>query len=309
MRPDLIGMIALGGHRIALHLVGAALHLVGAVRHLVGSAGHLLRPASHRPGDVVTDVLTFPREIVDRRIDAGPDLLILVGSPLAEGLRRISHSLPKVCGQSWNDQRQAGAGERARQQSDHEAIISRLLRVFIHVVVLLWLYLMRSATGGVFTTEQTPRFSSGMLLHEGTNMSHTTKRNAGLRRMLSERRREMQNDVQSRIRDGRTDRANDVRDDLEVSDDDIQGDLEFALLQMRAETLTRIDQALVRLDAGKYGSCFECEGEIAEPRLRALPFAVRCQACEERREQAHGRAQRHAQRSGAFSLFPEVIAS
>ena len=115
-------------------------------------------------------------------------------------------------------------------------------------------------------------------------MRDSTKRNRGLRQMLSERRREMQDEVQSRIRDGRTDRPNGVRDDLEVSDDDIQGDLEFALLQMRAETLTRIDAALVRLDAGKYGSCFECESEISERRLRALPFAVRCQACEGRRE-------------------------
>jgi RNA polymerase-binding transcription factor len=139
-------------------------------------------------------------------------------------------------------------------------------------------------------------------------MTHTTKRNAGLRRMLSERRSEIQNQVQSRIRDGRADRPN-GRDDLEVSDDDIQGDLEFALLQMRAENLSRIDQALVRVEAGKYGSCFECEGEISERRLRALPFAVRCQACEEKQENEQGRARRLAQRRGNLSLFSEVVSS
>jgi DnaK suppressor protein len=127
--------------------------------------------------------------------------------------------------------------------------------------------------------------------------------------MLSERRSEMQNQVQSRIRDGRADRPSDVRDDLEVSDDDIQGDLEFALLQMRGENLSRIDQALVRVDAGKYGSCFECEGEISERRLRALPFAVRCQACEEKQENEQGRARRLAQRRGNLSLFSEVVSS
>ena len=109
----------------------------------------------------------------------------------------------------------------------------------------------------------------------------------------------MQDDVQSRIRDGRTDRPKEVRDVLEHSDADIQGDIEFALLQMRAETLARIDEALVRLDAGKYGSCFECEGEISERRLRALPFAVRCQACEKRREQEQGRARRLAHGAAA----------
>lgn len=136
-----------------------------------------------------------------------------------------------------------------------------------------------------------------------------TMRNADLRQMLCERRRELQDDVQSRIRHGRTDRPNDVRDDAEVSDADIQREIEFALLQMRAEALTRIDEALVRLDACEYGSCFECESEISERRLRALPFAVCCQACEERREQEHGRARQLAQRRGGFSLFPDVVSS
>jgi DnaK suppressor protein len=139
-------------------------------------------------------------------------------------------------------------------------------------------------------------------------MTDTARRIAGLRQMLIERRREMQDDVQHRIRHGLTDRPNDVRDVLEVSDAGIQGEIEFALLQMRAETLTRIDEALVRLGAGEYGSCVECDGEIAERRLRALPFAVRCQACEERREEAQEQAQHLAQRR-SLSLFPDIVSA
>ena len=140
-------------------------------------------------------------------------------------------------------------------------------------------------------------------------MTDTALRTTDLRHMLIERRRELHDDVQRRIRDGRTDRPEQGRDDLEHSDADIQGDIEFSLLQMRSEMLTRIDAALVRLDAGKYGSCFECEGEISEPRLRALPFAVRCQACEEQREKEQGRERRLAQRRGSLSLFSEVVSS
>jgi DnaK suppressor protein len=139
-------------------------------------------------------------------------------------------------------------------------------------------------------------------------MAKTTKRNADLKQMLSDRRRKIQTEVHTRIRGGRADRPNEVRDDLEVSDADIQGDLDMALLQMSAETLLRIDEALVRLDAGEYGSCFECAGEIAERRLRALPFAVRCVACEERREK-YGRARKLAERRNGFSLFPDVAGS
>ncbi len=139
-------------------------------------------------------------------------------------------------------------------------------------------------------------------------MTDTTTRNADLRRMLSDRRRELQDAVRSGIRDGRTDRLNEGCDELETSDADIQRDIEVAVLQMRAETLSRIAEALVQLDADAYGSCVECAREISERRLRALPFAVRCQACEERREQTQRYAQ-HAQRRGSLPLFPELISS
>lgn len=140
-------------------------------------------------------------------------------------------------------------------------------------------------------------------------MTDATMRNAGLKRMLSERRREMRDDVHGRIRDGRADRPNGVRDDVEMSDASIQGDIEFALVQMRAETIARIDEALVRIDAGQYGSCFECAGEISDRRLRALPFAVRCQACEKRREEAQARVRRPAQHRGGLSLFSDAAGS
>jgi RNA polymerase-binding transcription factor len=133
-----------------------------------------------------------------------------------------------------------------------------------------------------------------------------TKRVARLRHTLTERRREMQNHVAGGIHDGRsTNRSNDGADDFEMADACVQGDTEFALLQMRAETLRRIEEALVRLDAGEYGTCVECDGEISEPRLQALPFAVRCTRCEEGREQKQGHARQIANQRNSFSLFPD----
>ena len=111
-------------------------------------------------------------------------------------------------------------------------------------------------------------------------MPDKTTRDAELRDLLGQRRSELQGQTQNRLRDWRSGRATDGRDDLEKSDADNHNDMEFALAQMSAETLARIDEALGRLEAGKYGFCFECEDEISERRLRALPFAVRCQECE-----------------------------
>ena len=127
-----------------------------------------------------------------------------------------------------------------------------------------------------------------------------------LKRMLAGRKRQIMNEVQEKIRDVRTEnnagKLSHVLDAGESSEADIQEDIEFALIQMKAETLSKIDEALVRLEEGAYGNCFECGSEIAEARLRALPFAVRCKDCEEARETAIRRERLVAQRH-ASSLF------
>ena len=136
-------------------------------------------------------------------------------------------------------------------------------------------------------------------------MSRT--RYSELKQILEERRRHIQAEVQGRMRDvraaGETNKLNDVVDAVESSEADIQEDIEFALIQMKSETLNKINDALARLDHGDYGYCFDCGEEIAEKRLRALPFAVRCKDCEEAREVAQQRERMLAQRRGASSLF------
>src|ERR1019366_9365701 len=45
--------------------------------------------------------------------------------------------------------------------------------------------------------------------------------------------------------------------------------------------LRLVDEALDRLDTGDYGICLGCDEPIAEKRLRALPWARYCVACQE----------------------------
>ena len=126
-----------------------------------------------------------------------------------------------------------------------------------------------------------------------------------LKRMLVERQREIMNEVQGKIRDVRAegaDKTHEIQDPGETSEVDIQEDIEFALIQMKAETLNKINEALARLEEGTYGNCFECGDEIAQPRLRALPFAVRCKDCEEERETAILRERTMARR-GTSSIL------
>ena len=121
-----------------------------------------------------------------------------------------------------------------------------------------------------------------------------------LKRILETRRSELVHEVQGRIRDVRSDGSSD-RDGLDMAESsevDIQDEIEFALIQLKTETLNRIDSALRRLEEGDYGNCSECGAEISEARLRALPFAVRCRDCEEVHE-----AMDRAQRRGTSPFF------
>ena len=137
--------------------------------------------------------------------------------------------------------------------------------------------------------------------------SMARERYSELKGILEERRREILNEVQHKMRDVRAEGASGegqgVLDAAEASEADIQDDIEFALIQMKSETLHKINEALARLDEGTFGYCFECGDEISERRLRALPFAVRCKDCEEEREVAEERerALTH-RRSGGFLL-------
>ena len=144
-----------------------------------------------------------------------------------------------------------------------------------------------------------------MATTKGTKAPAKKNRYNDLREMLEGRRRELMNEVQGRIRDVRADGSKDreVFDQGESSEVDIQEDIEFALIQMKSETLNKINEALRRLEDGTYGNCFECGEEIAEARLRALPFAVRCKDCEEARETAEQRERMQAQKRGASTMF------
>ncbi len=118
-------------------------------------------------------------------------------------------------------------------------------------------------------------------------------RNESLKRTLAERRRETSREIQDKLREVRADaERKETSEELDaggISEADTQQDIAFALIQMKAETLDQINQALSRLDEGAYGYCLECGEEIPERRLRALSFAIRCKDCEEAMEVAEER--------------------
>lgn len=137
----------------------------------------------------------------------------------------------------------------------------------------------------------------------------TDARYAELKRTLELRRLELQRTLDVKLRDVRLNHHDDgapvgALDAAEASNSDLQQDIAIALAEMTAQLLERIDQALTRLANGSFGICVACNTEISLTRLTALPFAMRCRACEELHE-AHERRSRPLAiaRDNPFMMF------
>jgi DnaK suppressor protein len=109
-------------------------------------------------------------------------------------------------------------------------------------------------------------------------------RHRGLQAMLRAGQRDMQDVLRRRVRRVAHGGSEDVVDDTEQVEAGVQDDLDAALIQMKRDTLERVQEALGHLDAGLDGRCVVCDRKIGDRRLLVQPFAVRCTACQETHE-------------------------
>jgi len=119
------------------------------------------------------------------------------------------------------------------------------------------------------------------------------------RRILEERRTALMAALRQDIHDAfacvDSVQTPDTMDELEAGVVTELSSVHFNLMQMKGDALVRIDEALARIDEGRYGLCESCGAEISEARLCAMPFALRCTRCEEQKEHAE-ETQRHEEK-------------
>ena len=114
-----------------------------------------------------------------------------------------------------------------------------------------------------------------------------SRRAQDIRRLLETRKRQLNADMQGMMRTVRQEsRGERSADEQDVAESETRSDIDLAVIQMKAETVARIDAALRRLDQGGHGDCVECGEKISIERLTAMPFALRCRECEASREKA-----------------------
>jgi DnaK suppressor protein len=120
-----------------------------------------------------------------------------------------------------------------------------------------------------------------------------------LERLLS-RQGAVLRDRRQSLRDGLPSPTSGVLDFEEHALDGEEQGVGLTVLELTSRTVQGIETALQRLKAGEFGRCSECRCRISDARLRALPFAGRCVACQERRDMAAGWRERIASAPTGF---------
>lgn len=72
-----------------------------------------------------------------------------------------------------------------------------------------------------------------------------------------------------------------VKDSVDMSLQDVNQETALRLGERESQMVADIDQALLRIDEGSYGTCARCGKQISERRLEAMPTArydAECQA-------------------------------
>ncbi len=129
--------------------------------------------------------------------------------------------------------------------------------------------------------------------------------------MLEARKRELSSELNARKREVRA-RSAAAQGRFEANrstEPDSNVEMGLALIQLKSETLARIDAALKKVARGTYGNCVECTDPISKERLHALPFAARCTSCEERREAAVRQRQPTERRRAYVGVESEIFLS
>ena len=117
-----------------------------------------------------------------------------------------------------------------------------------------------------------------------------------LRQLLITERAKLAEEIKSIARDAATS-PRDASGDLsaytihmaDMAADTYDRELNMNIASSEQELLYQIDDALKRLDDGSYGICQQCNQPIAMSRLKAVPYASMCIACQRSKEQKNKR--------------------
>ncbi len=123
----------------------------------------------------------------------------------------------------------------------------------------------------------------------GLAMTTNSNRLGSLRDILSRLRDETYQKIAVFRRDQGQEVSSSPGDEMDVARSTADAEAHASLIERSEDRLRLIDQALARVDNGTYGTCAECGEDIPLERLKALPFALLCVDCQQKRGKSRGR--------------------
>ena len=109
-----------------------------------------------------------------------------------------------------------------------------------------------------------------------------------IKKDLLERKRqlwsEISDDIDEDVREEHQELIQMAKDGGDRGLAELRGSTVFSLIKIKVEEIETIEEALNRIDAGKYGRCRDCSRWIRPARLQVQQFVVCCRTCQEKRE-------------------------
>jgi DnaK suppressor protein len=102
--------------------------------------------------------------------------------------------------------------------------------------------------------------------------------------LLNERKRELITEA-SRTVGGMEDSRDEISDPSDRASLEGNRTLTLRIRDRERKLITKIEEALGRIDEGTYGDCEECGGSIGVERLKARPVTTLCITCKAEQEE------------------------
>ena len=105
-----------------------------------------------------------------------------------------------------------------------------------------------------------------------------------IREELETQRREILDLYEHDLREGQRASDEGSEDIVDRANSAYNREFMFSLSGTERDTLFQIEEAMKKLDDGRYGTCSNCDDPIPEARLKALAWARYCVTCQELEE-------------------------
>lgn len=119
---------------------------------------------------------------------------------------------------------------------------------------------------------------------EGLPEELMTERQEEFRQILLEEKAKLMHNARRTLTEEMTVDVADLPDEMDLASSDSQQSLAFRLRGRERHLLSKVEQALERLEDDEYWWCTDCGAWIGFKRLRARPVTDLCILCKERRE-------------------------